>query len=180
MANNHYERKDYSALLDELQKKQAEKTKNVIQSGLVSVEDKDSSTDTTADKNIDYNLDAILSSVNDLKDLVKIYSYCEEQVEHEQEITQDLLHAIEFSDNCKDRYRLSTLLHLNRQRRRFYKNTVTALKPLIDFITKEETKKCLNKLTNILGESRKIKQSASNKVYNPRVLTQLGEIINEK
>ena len=180
MANNHTDRKDYTKLLDELQKKQVKKTKDIIESNVVSVEGNKSSTDTTQDKNIDYDLDTILSSVNDLKDLINIYNYCEEQINHEQEITQDLLHAIEFSKNCKDRYRLSTLLHLNRQRRRFYKNTVTTLKPLVEYISKDETKKCLNKLTNFLGESRKIKQSESNKSYNPRVLTELGEIVNEK
>lgn len=179
MSNNHYERKDYSSLLDELQKKQVKKTKDTIESKVVS-EDKNASSDTIKDDNIDYDLDTILSAINDLKDLTNIYNYCENQIEHEQEITQDLLHAIEFSDNCKDRYRLSTLLHLNRQRRRFYKNTVTTLKPLIDYINKDDIKKCLNKLTNILGESRKIKQNETNKSYNPRVLTELGEIINEK
>lgn len=110
--------------------------------------------------------------------MVDFYNYCESQIDYEQDITQDLLHAIEFSDNCKERYKLSTQLHYCRQRRRQYKNVIAVLRPMIEYLEKDETKKCLNKIINFIGEARKTKQNESSRTYNPRILIELGKIIN--
>ena len=177
MAHNHYVRKDYSNLLKELQKQA--KDSDVVESS-----NSDNTTETESDVGyekpieLDYDLDALLGSVNSLNELVSLYRMCEEQVEYEQQITQDLLHAIEFSTDCKERYRYSTQLHYNRQRRRVYKNALTVLKPLVEFVQKEENVKVVNKLTNILGEARKVKSHSEDRVYSPRILTELGVFSN--
>ena len=179
MANNNYKHKDYSNLLRELQKKQSKQNKTVS-------DEKSSDTvkETVSAENkgidIDYDLDNLLYAVNGFSDLVKLYEYCTEMIEREQQITQDLLHAIEFSDNYKERYKLSTQLHYNRKRRREYKNAVAVLQPLIEFVQKDDTKKCLNKLSNLIGESRKVKSHGADKSYSPRILTELGVLKNEK
>ena len=41
-------------------------------------------------------------------------------------------------------------------------------------------KKCLNKISNLLGECRKIKQRSNDRTYTPRILTEMGEIENGK
>lgn len=171
-----HNRKNYSNLLKQLQqefKESHSNTENVT-------EDTISVTDSETNVNIDYDLSTLIGSMNDLKELISLYDYCEEQVEREQQITQDLLHAIEFSDSYKDRCKYSTQLHYNRQRRRVYKDTITVLKPLIDFISKEDSKKCLNKVSNLLGECRKVQERSNDRVYTPRILSELGEISNGK
>ena len=172
-------RKDYSNLLKQLQKEYAENHKDdEITESDVDTEQQTVSTEDTVD--IDYDLNAILYSVNDLKELITLYKYCEEQLEVEQQITQDLLHAIEFSNDYKKRYKYSTQLHYNRQRRRVYKDTITVLKPLIDFIEKEDSMKCLNKISNLLGECRKVQERSNDRVYTPRILTEIGVLRDEK
>ena len=49
---------------------------------------------------------------------------------------------------------------------------------MIEYLEKDETKKCLNKIINFIGEARKTKQNESSRTYNPRILIELGEIIN--
>lgn len=184
-------RKNYGNLLKQLQREYREQHND--SSSADGLEDtSDTSTintseaeavQTTAsaeDVTINYDLDSILDSVNDLKELVEMYNYCLAQIDVEQQITQDLLHAIEFSNNYKERYKYSTQLHYNRQRRRVYKDAATVLKPIVDFMDKEENKKCLNKISNLLGECRKIKQRSNDRTYTPRILTELGEIENGK
>ena len=177
MARNHYKHKDYSNLLKELQK----------QTNTSGVTDCSEYTDITESidnvgnekpMELEYDLDALIGSVNNLNDLISLYNMCEEQIEYEQQITQDLLHAIEFSTNCKERYKYSTQLHYNRQRRRVFKNTATVLRPIVEFIQKEENVKVVNKLTNLLGEARKIKSHSGDKTYSPRILTELGVFSN--
>lgn len=172
--NNKYERKNYTHLLKELQKSYNKSVEDTTPKNTETVHEADN------DVLIDFDLDLLLSSINDLSELVKIYDFCEDQLDVEQQITQDLLHAIEFSNNYKERYKYSTTLHYNRKRRRLYKDAMTVLKPIIEFIQKEENKKVLNRLSNILGEARKVKSHSVDRTYSPRVLTELGVFINGK
>ena len=167
-------RKNYTYLLKQLQKE----FKESQSSNVVTEETSVTTSSEDIDINLDYDLSTLIGSMNDLKELISLYDYCEEQLEVEQQITQDLLHAIEFSEDYKQRYKYSTQLHYNRQRRRIYKDTITVLKPLVDFISKEDSKKCLNKVSNLLGECRKVQQRSNDRVYTPRILTELGEIEN--
>lgn len=132
------------------------------------------------DIKIDYNLDTIIDAINTLKDLSKLYSYCNEKIQYEQDITQDLLHAMEFCDDYNKRNKLSTLIHHNRQRRRVYKDTSVVLKNIVEFLNEEQNMRCLNKLLNILGDARKIKNHSTERAYTPRILTELGVFYNGK
>lgn len=181
MARNRNKRKDYSKLLKELQQQSQESdSDNKINSsstveGLIEL---DSDVGHEKPLNVEYDLDALLNSVNDLNDLISLYNLCTEQVEYEQQITQDLLHAIEFSTDYKERCKYATQLHYNRQRRRVYKNVVQTLKPIVEFLQREENVKVVNRLTNILGEARKAKLHSEDRVYSPRILTELGVFSN--
>jgi lysyl-tRNA synthetase class I len=173
-------RKDYSNLLKQLQKEYADNHSEKTLEVEVDTEQPSVSTSNTNDVNIDYDLTSILGSVNDLKELVALCKYCEDQLEIEQQITQDLLHAIEFSENYKERYKFSTQLHYNRKRRRVYKDAIMVLKPIAEFVEKEDSMKCINKITNLLGECRKTQERSNDRVYTPRILTEIGAIHNGK
>ena len=183
MANNHYKHKNYDNLLRELQKKSA-KTKNANSNNTDNAVNNQVTVDEFSDLPkeilIDYDLDNFLSTINDFNSVIDLYNYCVSQVDTEQQVTQDLLHAIEFCDNYKQRCKYTTQLHYCRKRRRQYKNAVIVLKPIVEFIQKDENKKCLNRLANVLGESRKTKKNQSNKSYNPRVLTNLEVFKNDE
>lgn len=180
MANNHYKHKDYSNLLKELQKDSKDST-DVESTEMDSTSSSEVKVCSTYEKKVDvsYDLDNLLTSVKNLSDIVSLYDFCEEQVDIEQQITQDLLHAIEFSKSYKQRCKYVTQLHYNRRRRRQYKNTMAVLKPIIDFLQKEENKKAINRLTNILGEARKTKSHIHEKTYSPRILTEIGVISDD-
>ena len=186
MANNHYKRKDYSKLLKELQSDSNKSNRDMETTVVESVDNADSTDNSSSainhrhnvNMNLNYDLDSLIATQKNYNELCDFYDFCIEQIEREQLITQDLLHAIEFSDNYKERYKYSTQLHYNRVRRREYKNAVAVLKPIVEFIRKEDNKKVLNRLLNILGEARKTKKHINEKTYSPRILEELGVITN--
>lgn len=193
MANNHYKRKDYTWLLNDLQKNSKKPKLSKFDSEISSlpefskfskeIEDLGSPTVNISllkSVQIDYDLDLVLFAVTYMDKLIKLYEDAQSQINTEQQITQDLLHAIEFADNCKEWYRLSTQLHYSRVRRRQYKNAVEVLEPVVKFLKSPDNKKCLDILRNIVGESRKIKSTLSDKTYHPRILNELGVFKNGK
>lgn len=175
-------RKNYDGLLKQLQKEYAETHPQEEHNSTTEETITEQQQESVIEKEvvIDYDLTDILNSINDLTELKSLFEFCKEQVEREQQITQDLLHAIEFSENYKERCKYSTQLHYNRKRRRVYKTAVEVLEPLIEFIDKEDNKKCLNKLINLLGDRRKFKERTKERVYTPRILDGIGEIHNEQ
>lgn len=175
-------RKNYDGLLKQLQKEYAETHPKEEHNSNITTENSTVDIKSTVEKEVvvDYDLTDILNSINDLTELKSLFEFCKEQVEREQQITQDLLHAIEFSENYKERCKYSTQLHYNRKRRRVYKTAVEVLEPLIEFIDKDDNKKCLNKLINLLGDRRKFKERTKERVYTPRILDGIGEIKNEQ
>lgn len=193
MANNHYKRKDYTWLLNDLQKNSKKPKLSKFDSEISSlpefskfskeIEDLGSPTVNISllkSVQIDYDLDLVLFAVTYMDKLIKLYEDAQSQINTEQQITQDLLHAIEFADNCKEWYRLSTQLHYSRVRRRQYKNAVEVLEPVVKFLKSPDNKKRLDILRNIVGESRKIKSTLSDKTYHPRILNELGVFKNGK
>lgn len=96
------------------------------------------------------------------------YKRAQEEIEHERQYMQDLLHLIEFSDNYKDRYKMSTQMHRSRVKRRFFKDRVEELEPLVRFLTKDDNKKFIDKLKSICGEIRKIEKTHTERVYHLR------------
>lgn len=175
MGNNRHQQKDYSRLNRELQKDSEVNLPESLDVNNVST------IGTLPNENnlgIDYDLDSILHSIQKLLQLIALHESCVEDLEKEQDITQDLLHALEFSKNTKNRYKYSTQLCHNRRRRRQYKNTITVLAPIVEFLKKEENKKVFNKLINLLGEARKTKSRVNEKSYSPRVLKEIGVITN--
>lgn len=105
-----------------------------------------------------------------LNDVEKDYIYSKEQVELEQSVTQDLLHAIEFSENYEERCRLATQLKKCRQRRRHFKDRVEELEPLYLILQKDDIHKTQNTFSSICGSIRKTEKYHNEREYKPKVL----------
>lgn len=62
------------------------------------------------------------------------YSFCSEEVNNQDKLTQDYLHSLELDDlKCSERSKLATKLAINRKDRRYYKDRVEELEPIVQF-----------------------------------------------
>ena len=96
--------------------------------------------------------------------------------------TQDILHAIELG-GYKERDKLATRLAHVRRERRVWKDVVDNTEPLYSFVIssdKMDTKCFLKKLEGILGEVRKRERSKNNRIYLPKVLTDMKVVYSTK
>jgi hypothetical protein len=99
------------------------------------------------------------------------YRFCSDEVNNQDKLTQDYLHSLELDDLKRDeRSKIATKLAINRKDRRYYKDRVKELQPIVDFFTDPQNKKVLDKLTNILGACRKAENYHKDRMYIPKVL----------
>lgn len=98
----------------------------------------------------------------------RIYS---EEVNNQDKLTQDYLHSLELDGLKRDeRSKVATKLAINRKDRRYYKDRVEELTPIVEFFNDPVNKKVLDKMKQVLGETRKSEGYHSNRKYIPRVL----------
>ena len=58
----------------------------------------------------------------------------EEEVNKQDKLTQDYLHSLELGElKCDERSKIATKLAINRQDRRYYKDRVEELNPIVQF-----------------------------------------------
>ena len=114
----------------------------------------------------------ILSSfIKFLEQCKNEYYFCEDELNKQEALTQDLLHKIEFNEGGRnERNRAATILKNCRQDRRAFKDRTEELEPLVSFICDESGKHLINQLKNVLGEVRKKENYHKNRFYIPRVL----------
>ena len=94
-----------------------------------------------------------------------------EEVELQEKLTQDYLHSLELDGlKCDERSKVATKLAINRKDRRYYKDRVEELTPIVEFFKDTANKKVLDKMKQVLGETRKSEGYHSNRKYIPRVL----------
>ncbi len=98
----------------------------------------------------------------------KLMPMMEERLKRENDLTQDLLHAIELGNNCRERNKLATLLAKNRRARRQCKDAIEELEVLASWLDKN--KAAVNQLKQALGEMRKVEKYHENRSYHPRVM----------
>lgn len=99
------------------------------------------------------------------------YNYSYEEVNRLDKLTQDYLHQLELDNlKCAERSKVATRLAVCRKDRRYYKDKVEELQPLIDFLGEAENKKVIEKLKRVLGETKKQESGHENRFYVPRVL----------
>lgn len=101
------------------------------------------------------------------------YNFCSEEVNNQDKLTQDYLHSLELDDlKCGERSKLATKLAINRKERRYYKDLVEELEPIVKFFEEPQHKKVLDKLTQALGQTRRAESYHKDRAYVPRVLNE--------
>ena len=97
------------------------------------------------------------------------YNSAYEAVGIEDKRTQDLLHAIEFEPQAKERSKICTKLKASRMTRRENKDAVEELEPIVELLNDPMAKKTMDKLTQLLGRVRKVEEYHDKRTYIPRV-----------
>lgn len=104
------------------------------------------------------------------------YKFCYEEMETQDKLTQDYLHMLELDDlKCSERSKLATKLAINRKDRRYYRDRVEELESIVRFFEDPQNKKVLDKLKEVLGQTRKAENYHKNRMYIPRVLKEKKE-----
>lgn len=99
------------------------------------------------------------------------YRFCSEEVKNQDKLTQDYLHSLELDGlKCDERSKIATKLAINRKDRRYYKDRVEELEPIVQFFEEPQNKKMLNKMREVLGVVRKSELYHKDRKYIPRVL----------
>ena len=99
------------------------------------------------------------------------YKFCYDEVNAQDKLTQDYLHSLELDEiKCSERSKLATKLAINRKDRRYYKDRVEELEPIVNFFSEPQNKKVLDKFTDVLGKVRKAERYHEDRTYVPRVL----------
>ena len=107
------------------------------------------------------------------------YTYAQQQVSKCQNYTQDILHSLELDNlSYAERCKLMTKLMHCRQDRRYWKDQVEELEPIVSiFVTSDASKrqetdrnnKVLNLLREALGQTRRQENYHKDRKYTPRI-----------
>ena len=118
-------------------------------------------------KNSEY-IAEFLNLVSDAQTKYRVYV---DEVNTQDKLTQDYLHKLELGElKCEERSKVATKLAINRQDRRYYKDRVEELEPIVKFFEDPANKKVLDKMRPLLGEVRKWESYHKDRKYIPRVL----------
>lgn len=99
------------------------------------------------------------------------YRFCVEEANNQEKLTQDYLHSLELDGlKCDERSKIATKLMVNRKDRRYYKDRLEELEPIVQFFEDQQNKKMMDKLRQILGATRKAEGYHKDRKYIPRVL----------
>lgn len=115
----------------------------------------------------------IIKTFLDLVESAKAdYNYNFESMRNEERITQDYLHMLELEGlNCRERSKIATKLVANRQTRRNYKDAVEELEPIVEFFDDPQNHATINRMSELLGQVRKIENYHQKRFYVPKVIS---------
>lgn len=109
--------------------------------------------------------------LNFIADAQSQYRFCSEELSNQDKLTQDYLHSLELDDLKRDeRSKIATRLVINRKDRRYYKDRVEELEPIVRFFEENQNKKMIDQLKQVLGVVRKSESYHKHRVYVPKVL----------
>lgn len=99
------------------------------------------------------------------------YTHNLEAMKNEDRVTQDYLHKLELEGlNCRERSKVATQLAANRQARRVYKNAVEEFEPIVEFFEDPHNRNFINRMTQLLGQVRKVESYHQKRFYMPKVI----------
>ena len=120
---------------------------------------------------IDKPSEQITNFINFITDAQSHYKFCKEEQEKQEALTQDYLHSLELDGlNCGERSKIATKLAINRKDRRYYKDRVEELEPVVTFFEEPQNKKVFDKLQQVLGQVKKQERYHEYRTYIPKVL----------
>lgn len=94
-----------------------------------------------------------------------------DEVELQEKLTQDYLHSLELDGLKRDeRSKVATKLAINRKDRRYYKDRVEELEPIVQFFEEPQNKKVLDKMKQVLGATRNQEKRHIDRHYVPKIL----------
>ena len=99
------------------------------------------------------------------------YDWHFDNVNKKDKETQDLLHQIELGATYDERIKATPKLTQVRRERRISKDIVENTESIIKFV--EENKKVINKLSQLLGDIRKVERSHHGRVYKAKIRNDL-------
>ena len=104
------------------------------------------------------------------------YKFCDEEMHKQEQLTQDYLHSLELDDlKCNERSKIATKLAVNRKDRRYYKDRVEELEPIVQWALDPTNIKAVNQLKQVLGACRKQENYHKDRTYIPKVLKESDE-----
>ena len=104
------------------------------------------------------------------------YKFCDDEMHKQEQLTQDYLHSLELDDlKCSERSKIATKLATNRKDRRYYKDRVEELEPIVTFFADQQNKKMLDRLQQVLGQVRKQENYHKDRTYTPKILKESGK-----
>ena len=99
------------------------------------------------------------------------YKFCDEEMHKQEQLTQDYLHSLELDNlKCSERSKIATKLAINRKDRRYYKDRVEELEPIVQWASDPTNMKMINQLKQVLGTCRKQESYHKDRTYTPKVL----------
>lgn len=120
---------------------------------------------------IDRPAEKLTSFLNFITDAQSHYKFCLEEMKKQEQLTQDYLHSLELDNlKCNERSKVATKLATNRKDRRYYKDRVEELEPIINFLSESQNKKTFDKLQQVLGQVRKQESYHKDRTYTPKIL----------
>ena len=115
--------------------------------------------------------DKISNFVSFVEEAKKLYNLYSEKLTTQDKLTQDLLHSLELdklTDN--DKRKLATKLRTCRKDRRYYKDRIEELEPLIQVFKESSNRVFLNSLSGALNKVRNAERYHKNRTYVPKVV----------
>ena len=107
--------------------------------------------------------------LNYLSEVDRSYPLVNAELKKKDDETQDILHELELGDNnYRERAKIATRLKNIRKERRQLKDKIEEIETLYQWVN--ENKTSINKLQQVLGQTRKQEKYHSNRTYHKRVL----------
>ena len=107
-----------------------------------------------------------------LTDATADYTYSREEVGRLEQLTQDYLHMLELQHgNYHQRAKVASALRQCRIERRYHKDCISILEPLVQCLASERGKLIVSQLQQTLGAVRKAERATQDRHYIPRILS---------
>lgn len=100
------------------------------------------------------------------------YKHSQEEARLLEELTQDYMHKLELQDHTyHQRAKIASALRQCRIDRRFHKDRIAILAPIVQYLTSDKGKLILSQLQQTLGAVRKAERATQDRRYIPRILS---------